>query len=162
MRATATTDLLELQEWCRAFDRWTPHPWDAVHRFVIGLYQIPGQKDWGESHLNKWESLASASIHFLIVGEKMRCGIEGNLDRQLDSFDAQPFRGDRVLHHSGKAAQMLIYSAVSNRAARKDRFNLASLSLDLTGLIYCCLCGIPSVSRSMAIQDATLIMTGKL
>lgn len=164
MRATATTDLLELQDWCRAYDKWTPYPSNTLERFLIAMYQIPGAVDWGDSQLNKWESLASCAIHVVIAAERMKAGLEATLlPRNLKLIPTRVFNPSLLLNCLCKSAQQLTYGNPRNKTQRaRSRFNLAVLSVELGNLVIVCLSGIPSDHRSMAIQDATLIMTGKL
>jgi hypothetical protein len=167
VRSTDTTNLPDLIEWCRDYNRYNIYPCSFDKRFAIGFYQIWGGMDWGDGD-NGNESMASATLHFLMVLEL--ANLKAEKDLPISLLDP-PFRRPdwkELLRRLSRAQQHILYAsqligtAGTVQTSRSRRYKPAVLELDLTTAIHILLFGIRPEKRSQAIHDATTNMTQKL
>ena len=161
MRPIETTDLIDLQIWCRDYHRNTKYPSGLERRFAIGFYQIYQGMEWKNS-ASADESWAAAACHFLMVGEHLNLGIEQHLPRDIITWSKTSFT-DALLHDLSLAQQHIVYATNPSKIKRKSRYNPEILEKTLANVIGMCLGGrIRPNNRSKAIYDATSIMAGVL
>ena len=161
MKSINTANLIELQLWCREYETWTPYPADALRRFAIGFYQIYQGIEWQGSD-SADESFAAAAIHLMIVGEKLKLGIEAYtyLNFSLIPWEKDPFRV--LIHTLSKAQCHLIYSTNAKNVTRRSRYSEDILSSSLAYAVKDLFGLIEPIKRPLAIETATTIMTGRL
>lgn len=163
-----SSELIPLVNWARDYHRHNRYPCDAMRRFAIGFYQIFQAISWRDNAQNRAESLASASIHFLICMEASSVFAERRLPRNLIYIETVPMNCERVLFHASRAQQMLVYGAQWHgtsglvKTIRSSRYKAGQLEEDLSACVSCLIGAIPSHQREQAIEDATRIMTERL
>jgi hypothetical protein len=166
LTSISTNSLVELQEWCRDYDRRNLHPCDFFVRFAIGFYQIYQGIEWKDKY-NKNESLAAASVHFIIVAEKLNLNLEEHLNKNIANWDYNSdINWKQLFCKLSKAQQHLFYHfktfKLNPNYQRKTRYNPKVLNKLLAESIGFLIGAIEPDHRDMAIEDATKIMSGRL
>ena len=131
-RATHTTRILELQEWCSEYNnapRCTTR--DPVRRFMIGFYQLNQSICWKDS-ASADESKCAAALHFLMVGELLGCHIEQYVIPDISKLRASMSIYNKLfLTAITSAAKHIIYGTNAPNIKRRSRYDKNALSMDL-------------------------------
>lgn len=169
VRATDTTNLVDLGQWCRDYNRYTIYPCSFDKRFAIGFYQIWDYIDWKESTVNRDAAVAAASIHFIMVLEACELRIEAHLPIELKELHCLgELAWKWLMLHLSRAQQHILYRsqvkgmAGTVKTVRSTRYKPDLLERDLSTAIIHLLSAIKPEQRSTAIFDATSTMTQKL
>ena len=164
MKSIKTTDLIDLQIWCREFSYKTKYPADEMRRFAIGFYQIYQGIEWKDT-ASSCESYAAAAIHFLMVSEMLELDVETYLPRDLGDSAYGTTDGvfKCLLYKLSKAQSYLVYMTnEKNIVNRKGRYDPSKLCSCLSSCISHCFGLIRPADRAKAVELATQIMTGVL
>jgi hypothetical protein len=164
LKPIRTTNLIELQEWCRDYNRRNKFPCDVKTRFAIGFYQIHQGMSWKDNGENKYESYAAAVLHFMMVGEALELKLESNLPTNILNECKWTIEsiGCTLLRLLSASQQQIIYGAKSNKTKRASRYNPNKLSNSL-GIVCAYLVGLmPKEFREECFYLASKMMTEEL
>ena len=168
IRATDTTDIFELVEWCQEY-RKSPrcNTIDPMRRFAIGFYQIYQGMKW-RGTASEDESFAAAFMNFLMVIDLLDLHIEESMKGDLLNWGLSNIRcyslnfHEDLLYTLSHAQQMLVYYSDRTGIKRRDRYDKNILTTELVIAIGILIDRIPKNKRAEAIFNATSVLTGEL
>ena len=160
MRPIETTDLIDLQLWCRDYHRNTRYPSSVERRFGIGFYQIYQGMAWTgtKSHA---ESFMAAVCHFLMVSEMLELYVEQHLNRDITKWKGS-LDWRQLLYNLSLAQQHVIYYTNEKGIQRKKRYDQKVLLKCMVRIVETLTSHVDKKERKQGIYTATSIMTGVL
>lgn len=169
MKATSSTCIASLGEWCKEYHNTNNYPVNLLERFAIGIYQISQGEKWNDNKLTyrEYESFASAAIHFICCLEYIKFPHWYLVPIYLKDYvglDTKPIDYRTLMLEISAAQQQIFYYHKSYIQGyhRASRFNAEKLAKHLHNCVLILLGSIPSYERSKAIEQATSIMMGRL
>lgn len=174
IRETNTTNLVELCQWCRDYEKFNVYPCSAERRFIIATYQLAQAIAWQDvyNYSNRacedYESFAAGALHFIMVAEKFNiCLPSFSVDypNQIIGWPTTLISYRNYALNHGRVAQQLIYGARVKdikRYSRGSRYSEETLGIGIRNLVRMLFQHIPIDKRAEAIEQASSIMTRKL
>lgn len=158
------TNIFDILAWCRDYDRNNKYPVNTLTRFCIGHYQIHQGMAWKDGGVNKYESFAAATLHFFMVSEKLKLGVEDYQGEYvLNHMRLRWINWEEMCYNLSASVQMLFYSPDRNKTKRAaKRYNKDRLAERLSHVAFDLIKAIPPDMRSECYEKATTIMTKEL
>jgi hypothetical protein len=159
------TNVFEIEQWCKDYERYGKYPTTLPKRFLIGLYQIQQGTGWKDMGLNKYESYCAAFIHFMCCCTIAQLDYSKNWEEiSLENIPKSYYEktAPRLLDSISRAAQQIIYGDVSNKTQRKSRFNKERAGEIMGDILWDIISLVPVEYRRDGLYQASLILIGKL